>query len=457
MTIVTRTLAGAFGLALLGAPAALAAVTAQDAEQLKTTLTPTGGLKTGNGDGTIPAWTGGCPPTGDYIDGRLPPDPYAGDKPLFTITKANMGQYAAKLNDGARYMLENYPGYKIVVYPSRRSYCAPQSVYDATFRNATTAKLSPDGNVASNWKGGIPFPIVKRGEEAIWNQQYTYRGVDAKMTSQSYYTSASGARSLVQGGTFYVTYPPYYPDGREDPWKGEYQYMNRGRIVAPASAAGNAMMFYAPLDNMASQQQTWIYQQGQRRLRKFPQANYDTPNTTVGGGLTNFDDALGYSGMPDRYDVTLVGRQEFYIPYNNNGLSLEPNIDKVLGPSFANPDLVRYELHRVWVVDMKLKAGARHVVTQRRLYIDEDSSILSVTDQWSADGKLWKSLIGTMFYYPKDKVAMLGVRLAYDLQAGGYVAFTLNNVAPGAVVFGEEAKKPASYFTPAAVSAEGLD
>src|SRR5262245_32812571 len=89
---------------MIGAPA-MAAVSAADAAKLGAELTPLGAEKAGNADGTIPAWDGGITSADkagvtNFKPGQHHPDPYANDKPLYTITAANMGQYANKLTEG---------------------------------------------------------------------------------------------------------------------------------------------------------------------------------------------------------------------------------------------------------------------------------------------------------------------------------------------------------------------
>ncbi len=92
------------------AGAAFAAVSADEAAALKSTLTPMGAEKAGNKDGSIPAWTGGyTTPTPGYKKGGRRPDPFASDKPLYSITVKNMAQYADKLTDGTKAMLQKYP------------------------------------------------------------------------------------------------------------------------------------------------------------------------------------------------------------------------------------------------------------------------------------------------------------------------------------------------------------
>ena len=111
----------------LAAGVSQAAVTAQEAEQLKTTLTPLGAEKAGNKEGTIPAWDGGYTKVDpNWKPGQLRPDPFAADKPRLTITAKNMDQYKDKLTDGEMALLKKYPDFRMDIYPTHRSSAAPQ-------------------------------------------------------------------------------------------------------------------------------------------------------------------------------------------------------------------------------------------------------------------------------------------------------------------------------------------
>ena len=117
-----------------GIDTARAAVSAADAERLGADLTPLGGEKAGNAAGTIPAWDGGITSAAkagfpDFKPGGHHPDPYASDKPLFTITAANMSQYADKLTEGHKALLNTYKDYFLKVYPSHRSAASPQRIW----------------------------------------------------------------------------------------------------------------------------------------------------------------------------------------------------------------------------------------------------------------------------------------------------------------------------------------
>ena len=154
-----------------------AAVGADEAAKLKSTLTPVGAEKAGNKAGTIPAWDGGLvkAPAG-YKSGDSRPDPYAAEKPVLSINAKNMAQHADKLTDGVQALMKKYPDFRIDVYPTHRTAAAPQFVYDNTFKNATRAKTVDAGHGIQGAWSGIPFPIPKDGYEAIWNHRLAWKG-----------------------------------------------------------------------------------------------------------------------------------------------------------------------------------------------------------------------------------------------------------------------------------------
>ncbi|MBV8910184.1 MAG: DUF1329 domain-containing protein, partial [Gammaproteobacteria bacterium] len=192
-----------FGIAaVLSAAVAFGAVSPQEAARLGADLTPLGGEKAGNADGTIPAWEGGLKSAADagfpnYHSPDHYPDPYATEKPLFTITPANLSQYAAKLTEGHKALFKAYADYKMIVYPTHRSGASPERVYEATRRNAVTAKLVPDGNGFTGALDGTPFPIPQNGLEVFWNHVTRWRGVTAALQVGQAPMTAAGAYTLV--------------------------------------------------------------------------------------------------------------------------------------------------------------------------------------------------------------------------------------------------------------------
>ena len=139
-----RTICAAVALLVHGI-AAQAATEAQ-AAQLGKELTPMGAERGASKDGSIPAWTGGdTKAPANWKPGQARPDPYAADKPLFSIDAGNADKYKDKLSDGQLAMLKQLKGYRMDVYPSRRSCGYPDFVYERTKQNAKGAKLASDG------------------------------------------------------------------------------------------------------------------------------------------------------------------------------------------------------------------------------------------------------------------------------------------------------------------------
>jgi hypothetical protein len=142
----------------------------------------------------------------------------------------------------------------------------------------------------------------------------------------------------------------------------------------------------------------WQYLSGQRRVRRAPSINFDTPNS-VASGVNFVDENYGGTGSPERFDWKLIGKKEMIIPYNNNQLLANAD-EKVMGQRHVNPDYMRWELHRVWEVEATLKAGKRHAVPKRKYYYDEDNWGNAMIDGWDAEGTLWRTSLSTPFVAP---------------------------------------------------------
>jgi hypothetical protein len=445
-----RTILLCVAAALLAGPA-FAAITADQAARLGKDLTPLGAIRAGNADGTIPAWDGGItkPPAG-YKKGMHHPDPYAGDKILFTITADNMGQYADKLTAGQQAMLKAYPSYRMNVYPTRRSAAAPQRIYDATRALAVKAELTEGGNGVVGGVNGIPFPIPQNGKEAIWNHILRWRGnaLDrnfglAPMTRDGDYTMVE----FNEKANFV-----YSQEGATEESIDNLIAQFRQEIFAPARLAGRILLVHETLDQNRENRRAWLYNPGQRRVRRAPNVAFDNPKEG-GDGLTTSDTVDMYNGSPERYNWKLLGRKEMYVPYNSYQLhSNTLKYKDILTPLHLNPDYLRYELHRVWVVEATLKEGMRHIYKRRTFYIDEDSWQILAMDQYDSRDQLWRVSEAHCINYYEVPTFWSTVEAHYDLQSGRYLATNLNNEQTD---YDFEVKFDQREFSPAALRRSG--
>jgi Protein of unknown function (DUF1329) len=442
----------ALGLAIMPV-AGSAAVTAEEAALLGGTLTPVGAERAGNSAGTIPAWTGGYTtvPAG-YSDGNPRPDPFAAETPVLVITAATYHQYADRLPEGQKALFEKYPDYRMEIYPTHRTAALPQSIYENIAANALRAHAAPEGirfGVADA-VGGIPFPIPHDGAEIVWNHLLAFWGPAREDRVENYFVAADGSRQMTNDYREIVDFPYYYPLATPDSF-GSFYFKRREISSAPAALAGRGYLLWQPNDAERDHLQAWQYQPQEGRVRKSPLLSYDTP-TPDGAGIESFDDYYVYSGSPDRYDFKLIGKREMYIPYNNNRLYTLP-VNKVTGRNHADPDTLRYELHRVWVVDAVLTAGKHHAAPHRRLYIDEDSWFAVYSDAWDDQNRLWKFSHGTMYLVPDLPAIVLGSEFIYDLIGGGYIyAFAFNDQP---VQYKLTEPHPSSEFTSQMLGATG--
>ncbi len=452
MQKISITISKAFLLSILFTSTSFAAVSMEEANQLGKKLTPIGAEKAGNKEGTIPAWTGGISkPIPGYKLGDHHPDPFAGDKPLFTITAENYKEHLGKLSPGQIAMFKRYPEtWKMPIYPTRRSAAYPDFFYDATKKNALSAELAEGGNGIKGAHLGAPFPIPKSGVEVIWNHITRYRGESLERNVGQVVPHANGAYSLVM---FEEKLDLLYSNQNiSEAERGNRLLLFKQRVTSPARLAGTVLLVHETLNQVDEPRRAWAYNAGQRRVRRAPQIAYDSPGTASDGQRTsdNFD---MFNGAPDRYDWKLIGKKELYIPYNSYKLHSDSlQYDDIIKKNHINTQHARYELHRVWQIEATLKEGNRHVYQRRVFFIDEDSWQAATVDHYDARGELWRVGEAHPVNYYEVPAHWITLETLYDLLSGRYLALGLNNQEE-MVEFNTPIN--ASEFTPAALRRSG--
>lgn len=430
---------------------AQAKVDETQAARLGQELTPLGGERAGNATGSIPSWQGGlAQPPANYRPGMHHPDPYAGDAPLYRVDGRNLDEHRAQLPAGLQALLEHNPGYSLRVYPTRRSAAAPQRIYDATRFNARNAELISGGNGVAGVAAGIPFPLPQDGQQAIWNHIMRYRGEQISMRTNQAAVLANGAYNLLK-----LERDIYFRYGREGVTPQDLDntlFYYKYRVVAPAKLSGSALVVQETLDQVLAIRKAWRFNRGERRVRRLPMLAYDSlqPDTN---GLATADVVDSYNGAPDRYQWQLLGKQEMLVPYNSYAVHQQGiPYEQILQRNTLNPELLRYELHRVWVVEAELRKGFSHPYGKRRFYLDEDSWQILAVDLYDKSG----ALSGLQESHPISyyEVPMFGSTLEtlYDFKGGRYFVDGLDNNEP---MYDFNAPLSPSDFTPQALRREG--
>jgi hypothetical protein len=434
-----RTKSIGLALLLVAAHPASAKVTAAEAAKIGTTLTPIGAEKAGNKEGTIPEWTGGLvkkdSPRGD--------NPFAADKPLYTITAANMKQYDAILTEGHKALFRTFPDYKMNVYPTRRSASYPQWFYDATKRNATGVEITDNGFGFSGAAQGYPFPIPKNGTEVMWNHimRYNTRGYRGYIDSAA--TQADGSY-VVERAYLELTYVYNNTKTTLATLKNQNLY-GMVKTVSPPNKAGEANLLHVPIDRIKEQTKVWVYNNALNRVRRIGEVGYDNP---LFDGLMTHDQLDMFNGPLDRYTIKLLGKKEMLVPYNSYML-YDPKLKykQIVTRGHINQDLARYELHRVWVIEAEVRKGFNHRYKKRAFYLDEDSWIVLLQDIYDERDQFWRTAESHAIDFVNVPVVVNGVQVHYDLQSRRYVIINMTNEEKNLIEYDWE-KEP-SYFSPA--------
>lgn len=446
-------------LAVIALPGmAFAAVSADEADQLGNKLTLWGAEKAGNAAGTIPAYAplspDTAPPGWVKGSGRYETSPYDNEKPLFSITAANMDKYAANLTAGQMELLKRYPSFRMDIYPTHRSIPWPSRETSFCKKNALNAKLTtPEGDGIANAFSCVPFPIPKNGYEVLWNSYVRPIGYKTAWTVSSFVVTA--ANRVIDVGNFVSDQVYPYHDPKRDSIQDVMYRKRIGNFFTPTWLVGQVSLIWTSSDYIKQDLTAWYYTPGQRRVRLTPNNAYDTPPAAFLGAMV-YDELNGFDGRPDRWDIKLIGKTEKYIPYNNNRMQWSP-IEKVTAKPFVvNPDLDRWELHRVWILEATLKPGKRHRDSRRTLYIDEDTWAIITTDTYDHANKMYRvGFFPTLPIWDTQTSSFQSYTI-YDLNKREYFYEATNAANSKFVVYPEGKGRDLSFWTAASIESKGL-
>jgi hypothetical protein len=428
------------------------AVSPEEAAKLGTTLNGVGAEMAGNREGTIPAYTGGLtkPPANFKPGSGMRPDPFAAEKPLFSIDAQNMSRYADKLTDGTRALMKRISTFHIDVYKTHRTVAYPENVLKNTAKNAVKATTYNDGLSLKGAHGGYPFPIPNDGCEAMWNHQVRFLGRATETQYTSWLVDYSGKLLLLEQVSQWNEWPYYDEDQKR--YDSNLYYKVRNLWRAPRQKAGEIAVYLNPLNMHEKGRVTYLYLPGQQRVKLGPEIAFDNG---TGGTVSNYVvyEISVFTGSMERYHWRLIGKKEFYVPYNAYRAVYTSKKEDLYGPKHLNPDRVRWELHRMWVVEATLRPGERHIYPRRTFYIDEDSWAALAGENYDASGNIY--MVNFVYQAPSYDVPAPNASFttAYNFSNGSYSG----NVWLGEGGYQRQGKvAPERDWTPAGIASIGI-
>jgi hypothetical protein len=407
---------------MLLACAAQAAVTPEQIAALGNTLTAFGAEKAGNADGSIPPYTGGMPALhAGKGTGEIPEvDPFAAETPLRVLTAANADAAATQLTEGTKELLRRHPTtFRIDVYPTHRMAAFPQWLLDNARHNATTARTTEGGLGVHDALPGIPFPVPADGYEVMWNHRLRYMGNAITVRFEAWLVDSVGQSMPVGKALGRWELPLNGASHRGKVMKeDDVLFLWRADFTGPQRRAGEGMQIVEVVNPAKQARNTWSYVPGQRRVRLINMPD-DAPSSNASGAYI-VDDGFVFNGALDRFDVKLLGKREMLVPYNTHRMSYGSRSEEILGPGHINPDVLRWELHRVWVVEATLKPGQHHPYRRRIFYVDEDTWTALASDGYDKEGRLTRAVFAFPTFGTETGVPFACSFAAYSFETGGY-------------------------------------
>ncbi len=413
-----------------------AKATPEELARLGKDLNLCGSEVAGNADNSIPAMSAkieGVPPGITWGgDGKFMPDPFAAEKPLLVIDQSNYAKYKDNLGEGTAALFAKYETFKMNVYPTHREFRNEQKWYELCQYNAANTEMSGGIEGLSKYGGAVPFPVPHNGAEVIWNARVASPAPTAEGTYDDMAVFSSG--DFARRTSKFIQDSPFYDKnmkvGTNLEELGPVAALVFVEQLAPEREKGQMVIVHEPIDYSKYEREAWVYVPGTRRVRRAPTVGYDTPDGP--GGLMTIDDWLGFNGGMDRYDWKLIGKKEMFVPFHNYKID-DPKVSyKELLPKYhVNPDYMRFEKRRVWVVEANLKESARHIYKKRVFYVDGDSWQIIMSDSYDGRGELWRTSFITSLYHFGVKGYISRSLMFHDLRASHYVVAKLLNEQPG--------------------------
>lgn len=410
--MTVRPLARLLAAACLGTFAA-AAGAAGDGEG-----TPLGALRAGSADGRIPAFA--APEAAKASDTSACSDPYAEETPLLRIDRQNLAEHAARLGAGQRALIEALPdSFSLPVYASHRSATAPAAYLAGTQANASQARLD-DNRRPAGVVAGLPFPVIAddadAGLRAYWNFRLRWRGLGRDRSYLQATVAPSGTATLTR-----LRQRAIYRSLDAAPGSlGPLLSASLTGVLAPTRLAGAMKLVHTSATRAP---QAWQLSPGPDHplLRATTEAVDDVP-VFGADGLYNEDQREGFDAGPDRYDWKLLGLRELYVPYNAWRLFAAASArNDLLGARHVNPERLRYELHRVHVLEAKLKPGLPGQWPRRTFYLDEDSWQILLVDLYGRSGELERVQEVHVLPACSEPLLLPIVETVYDLASQRYL------------------------------------
>tara|TARA_A100001011_G_C14318015_1_gene848909 strand:+ start:4435 stop:5667 length:1233 start_codon:yes stop_codon:yes gene_type:complete len=310
----------------------------------------------------------------------------------YTVTSANVSEYAGMLNPGQMNMFAQYPdSYRIDVYEDSSACISDPDISAISQANGTMVNDN-EGIEVPNF-GQTPFPDPSQAQHFVWNYRMSAGQISAiERVQSSTNVKPDGSITLGQQETS-ISFPTNPRTKTMYADKNLFALFMQKNLGPPRSA-GTVTLVHDFIDSYMQPRKAWQYNPATRRVRRAPNISYDTL-TTAGGGIVTVDQFGGFNGAQDRYDWSYEGMQKMIVPFANDALA-ENTIADTHTPFHLDPSYVRFEEKDVHIVHAQLRPGQRHLYESRTFYfIDGQPGLLIYQDMFDGNQDLMRTYMQT--------------------------------------------------------------
>jgi hypothetical protein len=343
-------------------------------------------------------------------------------KPGDLINKDNASKVTDLLSPGNYILVQQ--GMQLNIIPSSKLDWPPP-FKAATEKYSSQVVLSPDGTL-KNYVAGQPFPLLDPNDPEIatklmWN--FSFRPLysdDADLRFPEIASYVGSSKDLEPLSYFSVGHFAFYnnigrievppvPTSPDFAASGIRYRFGFYPFLEPAGLRGYGLIRDRHMDPTV-EDNSWVFNPETRRLRRqSPEILADAIGGLPGfsGGGAGYGSGVGVSGSstnvtsldPDSYFGFSAKVEDFNYKYLGEKEMLAC-VHAKFSPEKACPTddghticPEDWEMRHLYIVEANEKPGHSFAIPRRIFYIDSEGWLITASDQYGIDGKLWKTLV----------------------------------------------------------------
>ncbi len=358
-------------------------------------------------------------------------------KPGDVITRDNAAQVRNLVSPGNYTLVQR--GMVMNIVPTGHL-AWPPPYTSATEKYHAQAVLAADGSL-EHYTAGLPFPLVdpddpRLAQKVMWN--FSFRPLYTDDADLRYPEIASFTHRSTAGsptGFFTVGHFAFYnnigrtevppfptdPDAQASGIRYRFAFYP---FLEPAMLRGLGFLRFRQIDPKI-EDNTWVYNPQTRRLRREQASVLSDAISAIPGfdkagaqpyvSTIDPDSYFGFAAKIEDYNYRFLGEKQMLACVHAKS---SPEISCATdGGHTICPE--NWEMRHLYVIEADAMRGSNMTIPKRILYIDSEGWVITASDQYDREGKLWKTIATFNTYrdrpVPDARVAIYPYKRMFQL------------------------------------------